>query len=423
MRILIYPHDLGLGGSQLNAIEIAAAVKALGHSVVIFGSPGDLLDRIEELGLEFIEAPRPGRRPSPTVVSALSDLIDERQIEILHGYEWPPALEVALASRRRPAATAVATVMSMSVAPFIPRTVPLLVGTAEIASAERSAGRRRVDVLEPPVDVAFNNPELDVGLDTFRRRWRIDNTRLTVVSITRFARELKLEGTLTAMDAVASVNPDLPTRLVLVGDGPARDEVEAKARAINERVGAGTIVLTGQLADPRPAYAAANLSLGMGGSALRALAFAKPLIVQGEQGFWRLLTPDSLRGFLWTGWYGVGGSAEHGAAALEGILRQLLVDERLRRDLGAFGRSIVEDRFSLTRAAHMQLRHYRAALESPPHALPVLAGDATAFVRYARYYAGKRVRRALGRERSDDFNARPVTGSSRPALRNSTGVS
>ncbi|TFD36918.1 glycosyltransferase [Cryobacterium sp. TMT1-19] len=423
MRILVYPHDLGLGGSQLNAIEIAAAVQALGHSVVIFGRPGALIDRIEDLGLEFVESPRPGKRPSLGVVAALTNLIDEREIDILHGYEWPPALETVLASRRRPAARSFVTVMSMSVPPFIPRTVPLVVGTAEIAAAERSNGRRRVSVLEPPVDVSFNRADLDVGLADFRRRWHLDGGKMTVVSVTRFAHELKLEGTLAAMDAVARVNRDIPTRLVLVGDGPARGEVEAKARFINAQAGEGTIVLTGQISDPRPAYAAADVSLGMGGSALRALAFAKPLVVQGEQGFWRLLAPDSVQGFLWTGWYGVGRSSEDGADTLAGILREVLSDGRLRRSLGSFGRDVVEDRFSVTRAAGLQVEHYSAALAEAPGSLSTLVGDAAAFARYARYYAGKRVRRALGREQADDFNARPVSGSTQVLRRSRTGVS
>ena len=235
MRILVYPHDLGLGGSQLNAIEIAAGVAALGHNVTIFGRPGALNERIEQLGLEFVESPSPGRRPSPGIVAALATLVDERRIDILHGYEWPPALETVLASRRSRSVRAMATVMSMSVPPFIPRTVPLLVGTAEIAAAERSAGRRRVAVLEPPVDVVFNSSGLDLDVAGFRRRWHLDARRMTVVSVTRFAHELKLEGTLAAMEAVGRLTQDLPTRLVLVGDGAAREEVEAKARVTEKR--------------------------------------------------------------------------------------------------------------------------------------------------------------------------------------------
>ena len=132
MRILVYPHDLGIGGSQLNAIELAAAVQRLGHEVVVYGRPGPLNRRIEELGLEFVPSPEPHLRPTPSVVKALVRLARERKIDILHGYEWPPALESLIASRRTPGTAAVATVMSMSVAPFIPKSMPLLVGTQEI---------------------------------------------------------------------------------------------------------------------------------------------------------------------------------------------------------------------------------------------------------------------------------------------------
>ena len=49
MRILVYPHDLGIGGSQLNAIELAAAVQRLGHEVIVYGRPGPRTRHIGEL--------------------------------------------------------------------------------------------------------------------------------------------------------------------------------------------------------------------------------------------------------------------------------------------------------------------------------------------------------------------------------------
>ena len=71
MRILVYPHDLGVGGSQLNALDLAAAVRARGHEVLVHGTPGPLVDRVHELGLEFVEAAPIGRRPSPAAVAGL----------------------------------------------------------------------------------------------------------------------------------------------------------------------------------------------------------------------------------------------------------------------------------------------------------------------------------------------------------------
>src|SRR6185312_258475 len=128
VRILVYPHDMAIGGSQLNAVDLAAAVHDRGHWVGVIGQPGSLQSHIAERGLEFIELPRPGRRPSPRVIGAIRKVAEDRNIDVIHGYEWPPALEAAIASRGC-RTTAVATVLSMSVAPFIPYDLPLLVGT------------------------------------------------------------------------------------------------------------------------------------------------------------------------------------------------------------------------------------------------------------------------------------------------------
>src|SRR5664280_742505 len=171
MRILVYPHDLKIGGSQLNAIEIAAQVQRMGHQCVIFGQQGPLVDRITELGLEFVQSPDPRRRPSPRVMQSLRRAVIDFGIDVIHGYEWPPAIESWLvAASLGPRATAVGTVMSMAVAPFLPYSLPLVVGTQKIAASEVLAGRRFTTVIEPPVDLALNSPGAADEVVGFRLR-------------------------------------------------------------------------------------------------------------------------------------------------------------------------------------------------------------------------------------------------------------
>ena len=145
-----------MGGSQTNAIELAAELRGLGVECAVFGRPGTLNARIDELGLRFVESVDPGRRPSPAVVRQLRELVETEGFDIVHGYEWPPTLEGVLALRGVPGKAVVSTVMSMAVAPFIPHWVPLVVGTQQIAATEKAARRPRVDLLEPPVDLRHN---------------------------------------------------------------------------------------------------------------------------------------------------------------------------------------------------------------------------------------------------------------------------
>lgn len=416
MKIVVYPHVLELGGSQLNAVELAAAVRDLGHDVVVFGQPGALVDRVRELGVEFVASPDPGRRPSWSVMAALVELVRHRGIDVVHGYEWTAGLEAFAGPHLRLGTPAVCTVMSMAVAPFLPADMPLVVGTEQIAADERSRGRRNVTVIEPPVDIVHNAPGT-VDAHAFRTGLGIEPHELMIVAVTRLVAELKLEGLLTAVEVVADLAGEHPLRLVVVGGGPAADHVRARAFAANARAGRDVVLLTGELSDPRPAYAAADISIGMGGSALRAMAFGAPLVVQGERGFWRTLTPDTLETFLWTGWYGVGDDPAAGEECLRAQLRPLLSGEGRRRELGAFALQVVDARFALHRAARRQEQVYEDALSESSRRvrtrpLMVSAG------RFAGYKLDRQWQRLRGRARADDFNARPVaarsTGGGRP---------
>jgi len=227
--------------------------------------------------------------------------------------------------------------------------------------------------------------------------------------VNRLATELKLEGllaALTAVDALADADPRL--RLLIVGDGPARPVIEERAAAVNRRAGRTVVVLTGELPDPRPAYAVADVSLGMGGSALRAMAFGVPLIVQGEQGFWELLTPQTLDRFLWTGWYGVGDDPAQGSARLTEAVSRLRSDAATRAELGQYSRQLAVERFSLRAAAEKQFQIYRSAVSGVRSPRPEWRSAGASGLRFARYEVSRRVVRLAGRGASDDFNARPV---------------
>ena len=172
---------------------------------------------------------------------------------------------------------------------------------------------------------------------------------------------------LTACDVVGRLAAGgASLQLAVVGDGPARQQVEERAAKANAAAGRRVVVLTGAKNDPRPAYAAADVMLGMGGSALRGLAFGKPLVVQGEGGFWQLLTPQSAPTFLDQGWYGLANDVPGGAGRLAAILAKLLADPELRLTLGRYGRQLVVERFSLERAAAVQEEVYLAALDPAP---------------------------------------------------------
>ncbi|MGY1694446.1 glycosyltransferase family 4 protein [Geodermatophilus sp. SYSU D00814] len=407
LRVLVYPHTMEIGGSQLNALEIAAAVRDRGHEVLLYAPDGDLLSHAHDLGLEHVPAATAPFHPSPTVTADLARLVRDRGLDVLHGYEWPPALEAFAVRALRPHVAAVATVMSMAVPPFLPSSMPLVVGTQRLADQARRVRRGPVQLLEPPVDTQANRP--GIAAAAFRAAYPVDPGTAQVVVVSRLAHELKLEGILTAVRAVAALTRHRAIRLVVVGDGPAAPEVQLAAEEANREAGRVVVLVTGQLDDPRGAYDAADVCLGMGGSALRALAFARPLVVQGERGFFELLTPETVGCFLEQGWYGVGNrTPERAAAHLTGVLASLLDDRPLRERLGAYGRELVTERFGLSRAADSQIELYLQAVEARAGRGRTVAEGARCTASVLGHKARRRVQRLRGDVARDDFNAKPA---------------
>ena len=415
--MLVYPHSMEIGGSQLNAIELGAAVRDLGHEVLVVSEPGPMVELVKSLGLKHRPIPLHRRRPSPEVIRVLIEQVRRNRIDVVHGYEWPPAVEALVGPRLRLGVPAVATVMSAAVAPFLPRGMPLVVGTEMLRRQVLADGYDDVTLIAPPVDLAANTPSFDPGDFRAVQGFRPDHVLLVICC--RLVRELKLEGLLAACDAVGElVQEGFEVRLAIVGDGAARAEVARRAAQVNRLVGRTVVVLAGELADPRPAYAAADVVLGMGGSALRGMAFGKPLVVQGECGFWKACRPDTVAEFLVGGWYGRGrggaapaavgvgagrNDSAEGAARLKSELLPLLKNADHRAQLGEFSRALIVEHFSLATAAATQANIYRRVIAAPPR--PRADDLARLTTSLTVYKVGRRIQRLRGRQAVDDFNA------------------
>lgn len=419
MRIVVCPHDMGTGGSQLNAVELAAAVQAAGHDVVLYAPAGRLVELASDLGLRIVESPE-ALRPSRRWASGLDRLVRSWRPDVVHTYEWAPALAASFGAHLRLGVPVVMTVLSMDVPGFLPRHLDLIVGTRELFDAATRHAHRHLMV--PPVDTVANAPADPAPA---RARWGIGPDESVIAIVGRMTADLdKAAGVHAAIDAVdviaaeavagaaagsgaeavagsAAAEPDKGTAgagpdagqagasvrpvLIAAGDGPELPGIRAHADAVNARHGRPVVRTPGNLLDPRPAYAAADVVLGMGSSALRGMAFGRPVIVLGAAGFHLPVTPKTLGVFTAQGFYGTGrapagidgmsgvagtGRAPAGMTDMPGVdgaqglaaeIADVLSRPRHRRRLGDWSRAVVEEHYSLTRAADRLLDIYASA--------------------------------------------------------------
>lgn len=373
MKILVFAHRLEIGGTQVNAIELSAALRDLhGHEVVMFATPGPMAQFAAEKGLRLIAAPDAKVHPSLDRMQALRRAVRVERPDLVYAWDWPQGLEAYYGVTMPLRVPLVVTDMSMTLSRFMPKAVPSTFGTPELLDQARRVGRSPLELLVPPVDVAANAPGA-VDAAAFKQCHGIRPEHLTVVTVSRLTEWMKAESVRRTMDAVQVLGREFPVRFLIVGEGPSRERLEALALGINESLGRDAIVFTGPLVDPRTAYEAADVVVGMGGSGLRAMAFGKPLLVVGEQGYSAPFTPATAEDFYWRGIYGLG-DGDPGNARLISTLRDLLQHPQRFAELGAFSRNFVVERFSLETLAARLSAFLAASVQHNP-GLHVTAAD------------------------------------------------
>lgn len=349
LRVLVQLQSLALGGTQLNALDFAVELNELGVTSYLRGpddtvpdsGPG-LMEVAAERGVEVEAFPAGGalladRAPSMTRRAA------ELGVHLVHVYGeaadpraafWGPCR-----FGRRPL---VQTIYEMAVDPRTYRHSALVIGTGYLRD-ELASRPGPTTLISPPVDLERDRPD-DRKAAKFLAEIGTASGPLVVI-VSRLDRAMKAYPVEVAIRAVARL-ADLGARLVVVGTGEEAERLAAVADEVNRSVGREVVRMHGPMGDPRPAYAAADIVLGMGGSAARALAFGRTLIVQGEHGTAEPFTPTTAASLYRRSFWSDAVEPE-AVDVLVARLRDLAADPGSRADLGDFGRRFAVENFGL----------------------------------------------------------------------------
>jgi len=356
MKLLVYSHSMQIGGSQIVSIILGGAMRDRGYDVVVAGPPGPLAELVASQGLPFFEIPRrTDRKPSARSIAALRRLIKHEGVGLVHAYSHSACIEAFFAGYVSQGLPLICSARGRVAPRPFPRFLPMIVAQAYVGEEALRLGQRHVYLMRPVVDTDANGPLAEVP--DLREDLDISDEAANLVLVSRLGKSVKLEGVERAIQAVAALAERMPVRLIIVGDGPARPSLTEQAEIVNRRFPRPVVVLTGEMVDPRPAYAIADVVLGMQGAILRGMAFAKPAIVLGERGYSEVVTPDTVRWFLEDQFYGVGDGDLSPDRLVEQVA-ELLADPDLRERLGTLGRDVVCENVSLRAAADLLERIY-----------------------------------------------------------------
>ncbi|MEO7005436.1 MAG: glycosyltransferase family 4 protein [Terrimesophilobacter sp.] len=360
LKVLVHLNALELGGTQINAVDLAAQMRSHGVESVLLGARNTIPDGPSLLE---IAAARDMEiclyDPAPAIFSRarqVTAFAHRHHADLVHVYgSWGGGARPTYWGPSRFAKTPwVQTVYEMSVSPKIYRHMPMIVGTGYQRDEQHDRPGRTI-LISPPVDLVENHPDA-VDQKQFRSANHIGDGPLVVI-VSRLDASMKSVPIRAAIDAMRLLAPTGAT-LAIVGAGDDVVAIQGRADAVNNALGRNAVRLIGPMADPRPAYAASDVMLGMGGSAARALAFAKPLVVQGEAGWSMLFEPTSAETLARSSYWSPEAVADP-APRLAAMVAPLLRDRERRAELGCFGRTFAEEHFALTSMADRLVDFYR----------------------------------------------------------------
>ncbi len=393
MKVLVVMYDLAIGGSTVTAIDFAAAVRdERGWDLSLLASPGPLERHIHDTGLRLRLGPPGGCGIRPASARAIRDACREERPDLVHAWDWKSiytAYFVALRWR----IPLFASITAVTPPPVLPAGMPTSFMTAQLAAADQARRPGGSYTQAAPIDTDGDAPGA-AGVDPgcFARTYGLAPGTCHVVIVSRLARELKGEGIQRSIDVVGRLARSADVDLTIVGDGELRGAITTQADRVNEGAGRTVVRLTGALPDPRAAYAAADVVVGMGTSAGRGMAFAKPTVVVGAHGFARTVTPETADTLRLADFYGLG-DGEPDNHDLEVALGALVGDAATRDTLGAFGRQYAVEHISVRTLGHELADWY---VDAAAHPIPRRASwVAPAVLRGTRLAALHGARRSL----------------------------
>ncbi|MFN3524861.1 MAG: glycosyltransferase family 4 protein [Paracoccus sp. (in: a-proteobacteria)] len=384
MKVLVFAHRLELGGTQTNAIDLAVGLRDRhGFQVVFHATPGPMQDVLRAKGLELVPAPDARLHPSLARVRVLRELVRREKPDVIHAWDWWQGIEAYGAVHVTMRVPLIISDMMMTLTHLLPQQVPTTFGVLAIQQQASDQGWTRSSYLPPPVDLTANDPDI-MDQRECRLAMGFSATDIALVSVSRLSHTLKADSLARTIETVRRLGRKLPLRLSIVGDGSARAELQHLATRTNRELQRKAVTLHGAMTDPRRAYAAADIVMGMGGSALRGMAFGKPVIVTGDNGFARVFDPGTAQWFSVNGIHGIG-TGDRGEVMQETVSR-LAMQPDLRRSLGAFGQDYVRRHHDIDQATDQLAGLCHAACsEFTPPSIQDAARSAVIYLRERRF--------------------------------------
>ena len=365
MKIIMTLMSLDIGGAETHVVELSRQLVAQGHEIIIVAAPGAYSEFVSSCGIKLVSAPLDSRDPKSMLESykILRKVILREKPDIVHAHARIPAFLCHLV--RKTVRFKFVTSAHGTYSTAFPLKALTRWGSKTLAVSEdikrylKDNYRQKskniivsvngVDTDRFSPDTAYESVLPELGFEKNAKR---------IVYMSRLNDDVckPLFRLLDFFEEVETKHPGL--ELMVIGNGNSYDKIAARAKEINIRLSRNAVVLTGALTDVPKYIAACDIGIGVGRAILECMSMGKPVIVAGEEGYIGIFDRDTLDVAVETNFTCRLRMDIQDDKFKQDLLSLLDMTNEQRLTLGAYGRSIIKEKYSLGKMLEDNLALY-----------------------------------------------------------------
>lgn len=358
MKILMVTMGLGIGGAETHIVELAKELKHQGHDLAIVSRGGVYVPEITAAGIRHYEAPL-NRRSMGDMRKAkvlLRQAIEQEQPDVVHAHARIPAFLCGQLQKKMgfPFVTTAHWVFNAKgvlryLTNWGQRTVAVSDDIKAYLIREYHLPEEHISVTINGIDTEKFSP--DVSGENVIREFGLDPDRPIVSYVSRMDEDRALVAR-----QMIQIAPELDravpgVQLLIAGGGNVFDELHVQAEQVNTQLGRPCITMTGARTDINEIVAAGQVFVGVSRAALEAMSAGKPVIVAGNEGYHGLFGPEKLEEAQQRNFCCRGLPLSDPETLLTDLTQTLMLPSEKKAELGAYGRQVIFDFYSVRRMA------------------------------------------------------------------------
>lgn len=370
INILMAAMGMEIGGAETHVLELSRELKRRGFNIIVASNGGVYEKELEDAGIKHYKLPLHNKNPKNLLVSyrGLKRIIKEEKIDIVHSHARIPSFLCGRLHKKMgfPFITTAHWVFKANgiwrcLTDWGQKTIAVSNDIKKYLIDNYGTDEHDITVTINGIDT--NKFSADIDASSVEKEFDLsaDKTRIVYVSRMDEDRSLAAHHLTEIAKRLSDTVENL--EIVIVGGGNDFDNVKREADAVNASCGHELIKLAGARTDINKFVKTCDVFVGVSRAALEAMAAAKPVVVAGNEGYIGIFDESKLSESIKTN-FTCRDCAQPSAELLYNDLIKLLKDfgAEDRKKLGEYSRSVIIDRYSVSRMAQDAVDAYTALL-------------------------------------------------------------